>query len=111
MSNPPKRKCRNNSWNVNYKESELQQVKKQFSLSSCRNLSQYIRDLSLQAPFDIYRNRSFDAFVEEMILLRKEMEDIGKKISLTTDNELRLLQIQEEIKININKLIDICMLK
>ncbi len=110
MSRPQKKDHRNKKREVYYSQSELEQLQKDFAQSSCKTVSQYIRHLSLKSPFDIYRNSSFDAFVEEMILLRKEMEDIVKKISLTTENQLRLLQIHEEIKLSINKMIDLCML-
>lgn len=94
---------------IKYTQSEWAQVEKDFSKSSCRTYSQYIRDLTLKSPFSIYRNRSFDAFVEEIVCLRKQMQEIGGKALLTTENQIRLLQIQQQIKDSINKLIDLCM--
>jgi hypothetical protein len=111
MAKPTKKDYRNKKWVVYYKQPELAQLQKDFAQSSCKTLSQYIRHLSLKSPFDIYRNRSFDAFVDEMILLRQEMREIGQRSFLTKENELRLVQIHEEIKDRINKLIDLCMLK
>jgi uncharacterized phage infection (PIP) family protein YhgE len=94
---------------VTYSQRELEQLQEDFSKSSCGMITQYIREVSLKSPFDIYRNRAFDQFVEEVIVLRKEMQGIRENMVHTKENEIRLIQLHEEIKSSINKLMDICM--
>ena len=102
---------RNKHAQITYTEKEWIQLQNDFAQSSCTRLTQYLRDLTLKAPFDIYRNRSFDAFVEEISQLRKEMQEIAAQKPLTGLNEFRLLHLHKEIKESINKLIDLCMQK
>ena len=111
MGRPKTKVHRNKTIKVCYSPMEVEQLKKDFSKSSCRTLTQYIRDLSLKYPFQIHRNRAFDQFVEEIVELRKEMQEIRRKMVLTKENEKRITELYEEIKDKINKLIDLCMLK
>lgn len=94
---------------IHYTTREWKQLHQDFSASSCGNFTQYIRNLTLKAPFDIYRNRSFDSFVTEIVLLRQAMQELGKNPLLSTEHEKCLIQLHEEIKNQINKLIDVCM--
>jgi hypothetical protein len=111
MDKPKREENRSKRIFVSYSRRELEQMQEDFANSSCRTLTQYIRAVSLKSPFDIYRNRAFDQFVEEVVLLRKEMQEIRQKRILMTEDEVRLIQLLEQIKDSINKLIDLCMLK
>jgi hypothetical protein len=111
MGRPKIKSHRDKAIKVYYSPIEVEQLKKGFSESSCQTLTQYVRDLSLRYPFQIHRNRAFDRFTEEMIELRKEMQEIRRKMFITKENEIRLIELHEEIKDKLNKLIDLCMLK
>jgi len=89
-----------------YKE-DLERLKQAVSSSTCRSLSEYCRKLLLNKPVSIfYRSQSFDAFIEEAIALRKEMETMRQGGMFTPDGEKRLIALQEEIKQCINKIYD-----
>ena len=111
MGRPKGKENRDIERTVYYSPRELERLEKEFARSSCRTLSKYIREVSLKSPFLVYRNRAFDQFVEEVVLLRKEMQEIREKTVLTKEYEIRLIQLYEELKNSINKLIDICLQK
>ena len=49
-----------------------------FSKTTCRKLSEYARNVLLQKPVIIkFRNQSADDFLDEMILLKNELNAIG----------------------------------
>jgi hypothetical protein len=57
---------------------ELEKINTQFSKSTCRKLSDYVRKKLFDKPISIYqRNQSLDDFMAEMILLRNELNAIG----------------------------------
>ncbi len=63
-------------------EDEMEKIDKQFSVSTCQNLSEFTRKKLLEKPITIkYRNQSFDEFVSEMILLRNELSAIGNNFN------------------------------
>jgi mobilization protein MobC len=50
--------------------------------STERNISSYLRKLSLQKPVTIkYRNQSADDFLKDMLLLKKELNAIGNNFN------------------------------
>src|SRR5258706_11533004 len=102
MNRPKTKSHRGTCISIRYSPVELEKLKGFFSTSSCRTLTQYVRDLSLKYPFQIHRNRAFDQFVEEIVELRKEMQEITRKIVITKENEIRLIELYEEIKNKIN---------
>jgi|SRR5579872_394583 len=78
--------------------------------STCRSLSEYARTILAGKPVKVfYRNKSFDEFMGEAILLRKELREIREKMPLGGVNEQRLLMLMEQIKETINRIADICM--
>ena len=63
---------------VRLKESEYRALEEQFKKSTCRKFSEYLRNIMLAKPITIrYRNASADAFLTEMIGLKKELSAIG----------------------------------
>jgi hypothetical protein len=61
----------------------------------------------MREPISVfYRSKSFDEFIEESILLRNEMRAIREKTSVDALQIERLIQLQEDIKKSINKLVD-----
>ncbi len=59
--------------------SKLNNLRKKTTIKS---RSSYIRKVALQEPVTIlYRNKSADAFLEEMIILKRELHAIGNNIN------------------------------
>ncbi|WP_268225323.1 plasmid mobilization protein [Sinomicrobium oceani] len=57
---------------------EYQKLQKRFNGTTHKKLSQYLRDCLLKKPIvATYRNASLDDFMEEVSLLRKELNYIG----------------------------------
>ncbi|WP_268223531.1 plasmid mobilization protein [Sinomicrobium oceani] len=57
---------------------EYQKLQKRFQKTTCRKLSKYIRHCLFEKQvITNYRNASLDDFMEEMSLLRKELNYIG----------------------------------
>jgi len=64
---------------VKLNEAELKKLRENFANSTKRNQSEYIRSLLMGKPMTVYtRNKSLDDFLNEMILLRRELHAIGK---------------------------------
>ena len=85
---------------------EQEQLKQDASKTTCRSFSAYCRKLLLGKPVRVFfRNQSFDAFIDEAIALRKEMESLRGK-AFTSATMERLIVLQEEIKKCINKIYD-----
>jgi hypothetical protein len=86
---------------VLYTEEEFARVKKHFARSTSRTMAGYVRKVSLEEPVEItVRNASFDAFIDEIMVLRKEMAACSKE---------SLVELHVEIKNKINKIVELCM--
>jgi hypothetical protein len=67
---------------IRMNESELTQVKKNQQQTTERNMSNYIRKVSLQKPVIVkYRNQSADDFLRDMLKLKKELNAIGNNFN------------------------------
>jgi hypothetical protein len=67
--------------------------------TTCRSLSEYGRSVLLQEPVTVrYRNASADDFLEEMVLLKKELNAIGNNFNQAV-HRLHTLDKIEEIKL------------
>jgi hypothetical protein len=74
-----KKKVRNGWLNIRLNEDEEKKLENLFNRSKSSSLSEYARDVLLQAPVTIaYRNESADNFLSEMILLKNELNAIGR---------------------------------
>jgi len=92
-----------------YSEEEFRVVKKLFAQSTSKTLSNYIRNVSLQEPVEVtHRNLSFDAFVEELVLLRKELASI-RQLPLTPGTEQQIIRLHEDIRNKTYQIADLCM--
>jgi hypothetical protein len=92
---------------IRLKVKEYERLKERFANTTCRSLNRYARNVLSNAPVKVFfRNKSFDEFVEEAILLRKEMQLIREHLPFTKDSENRLVELHLEIKESINKLAD-----
>ena len=67
---------------VRLNEDEEKKLNKFFSRTTSGSLSEYARDVLLREPVNvIYRNQSADEFLAEMILLKNELNAIGKNFN------------------------------
>lgn len=110
---------------VRFQELEFKYLEIQCKKSTCRKISEYVRNILLQKPVVVtYRNASADAFLAEMIGLKNELSAIGnnfnqavKKLhTLNSVPEIRLWLIfneslreafikkTEEIKVRMNQI-------
>lgn len=81
---------------------ELQQLKAKLANSTCYSLSQYVRKCCLEEPVTVlYRNQSFDEFVNEIVLLRKLLQDI-----LDKGKDEKVAEMITIIKQTINQIAD-----
>jgi hypothetical protein len=83
---------------VRFKEAEYKKINAGFRTTTQQKLSGYIRNVLLQKPVTVYtRNQSFDAFVAEMILLRRELSSIGNNFNQAV-RKLHTMEHLSEIK-------------
>lgn len=62
--------------------SEYDKVQQSFEHTTCKKLSDYIRQVLLNKPTVVtYRNTSVDDFMAEMVLLRKELNAMGNNLN------------------------------
>ena len=99
-------------------EVEYSDIEQRWTASTSRKLSEYIRKCIFRKQIvTTYRNRSLDEFMEEMILLRKELNAIGnnfnqsvKKLHTTSGGQefkAWILGHELERKVIFNKIDDI----
>ena len=63
---------------VRFTEKEFEKVNNQFSKSTCRKISEYVRKVLLEKPIKTYqRNQSLDDLMAELIVLRNELNSIA----------------------------------
>jgi len=61
---------------------EYEKVEGEFKGTTSSQLSQYIRSVLLDKPVVVkYRNESLDAFMEEIILLKQELNAVGNNFN------------------------------
>ena len=78
-------------------EEDLQKLEERLANSTCRTMSEYGRKLLLGKPVTVlYRNQSLDAFIDEAIALRTEMEQVRKGLTFSKENEIRLILLQDQ---------------
>jgi hypothetical protein len=104
-----KKQNRDQRLRLYYTREEYQRVKVLMAQSNHRTMSGYVRQISLGKPVVVaVRNRSFDLFIDEIIILRKELAAIMRGVALTTEQKERIIAIQEEVRILINKIAQLC---
>lgn len=68
--------------NLRFKPEEYQLLEKRFKKTSFRKLSEYMRSVLLEKPVTVYyRDKAMDDLLEEMILLRQELNAIGNNLN------------------------------
>ncbi len=67
---------------VRFNEEERKKLNRLCNKAHCNSLSEYARDVLLEEPVTIkFRNQSADDLLEEMILLKKELNAIGNNFN------------------------------
>jgi DNA-binding FadR family transcriptional regulator len=95
---------------VRYTPEEFARLKKAFAKTAYNQIGTYARRMTLQEPIAIVqRNGSFDSFVEEIGVLRKEMATLRMSGDFSPENQQRLLQFHQQIQVAIDKIVDLCM--
>jgi predicted nucleic acid-binding OB-fold protein len=83
---------------VRLNEDEEKKLNKFYSRTTSNSLSEYARDVLLKEPVNVrYRNQSADEFLTEMILLKNELNAIGKNFNQVV-HKLHTLDRIAEIK-------------
>jgi len=91
-------KIRSKWLTIRLNEDEEKKLQRYYSKTTCNALSEYARDVLLKDPVTIkYRNQSADDFLEEMILLKKELNAIGNNFNQAV-HKLHTLDHVSEIK-------------
>ena len=92
------KKVRSKWFPIRLSEDEKKKLDLLYSRTTCNSLSEYARDVLLQEPVNIiYRNQSADEFLEEMVLLKNELNAIGKNFNQAV-HKLHTLDHVPEIK-------------
>ena len=75
---------------------EYTKIEKKWKVSDCRKLSDYVRSMLFEQPtVTTYRNRSVDDFMEEMGLLRTELNHIGNNFNQSVKRLHTLSEVEE----------------
>ena len=83
---------------VRLNEEEEKKLNNFYSRTTSNSLSEYARDVLLKEPVNVlYRNQSADEFLTEMILLKNELNAIGKNFNQVV-HKLHTLDHIAEIK-------------
>ena len=70
-----------------FKPNEFLILDNRFKKTRFRKLSEYIRSVLLEKPITVnYRDRSMDEILEELILLRRELNAIGNNLNQAVRN-------------------------
>ena len=93
-----KRKIRSKWLTIRLNEDEEKKLNQFYSRTTSNALSEYARDVLLREPVNIlYRNQTADEFLEEMILLKKELNAIGNNFNQAV-HKLHTLDHDPQIK-------------
>ena len=83
---------------IRLNENEQKKLNQLYSRTTSNSLSEYARDVLLKEPVNIiFRNQTADDFLAEMILLKNELNAIGKNFNQVV-HKLHTLDHVPEIK-------------
>ncbi len=83
---------------IRFNEAERSKLDKLYKKTTCNSVGEYIRSVLLKEPVIIrFRNQSADDFLEEILLLRKELNAIGNNFNQLV-HKLHTLDSIPEIK-------------
>jgi len=91
-----KKEKRTRKVTVRFTQTEYEKLENKFQNTTSSQLSHYVRNVLLEKPIVIkYRNQSLDAFMEEIILLKQELNAIGNNFNQAVKKLHTLKQITE----------------
>ncbi len=94
-----KTEVRNKMIVVRVNSTEFEQVEKLRKQSTERNISSYIRKLSLNKPLTVkYRNQSADDFLKQMLELKRDLNGVGNNFNQAV-HKLHLLDKIPEFRV------------
>ena len=83
---------------IRLNEDEEKKLNQLYSRTTSNTLSEYARDVLLREPVNIrYRNQTADDFLEEMILMKKELNAIGNNFNQSV-HKLHTFDHNDQIK-------------
>jgi len=92
---------------MNVTRQQHEQLKKEFSASTCRSLNIYLRKRVFEGRVTVaYRNKSMDDFLTEAMRLRKLLEDAWTIGLFDPASRERYLVVMAKIKEQINQIAD-----
>src|SRR5687768_801759 len=92
------KKIRSKWLTIRLNEDEEKKLNQLYGRSTSNAISEYARDVLLKEPVNIlYRNQTADEFLEEMILLKKELNAIGNNFNQVV-HRLHILDHDSQIK-------------
>lgn len=92
------KKVRSKWLTIRLNEGEEKKLNNLYSKTTSNGLSEYARDVLLRQPVNIlYRNQTADEFLAQMILLKNELNAIGKNFNQVV-HKLHTLDHVHEIK-------------
>ena len=93
-----KKQARSKWLTIRLDEAEEKKINRFYSRTTSSSLSEYARDVLLKEPVTIlYRNQSADEFLSEVILLKTELNAIGKNFNQAV-HKLHTLDRDSQIK-------------
>ncbi len=100
MSRNSSKKPEGKGLHIHVSKEDFQRLQQGLANSTCWTMTEYCRKLLTGKPITVfYRNQSFDAFIEEAIILRKRLQLLGQGDEL-------LIPLIDDIKNCINKIYD-----
>jgi len=98
MADKKKKEARTKWVNTRFNATEYEALIKLFRQTTCRDLGQYIRNVTLEKPVSVrYRNQSVDDFLADMVSLRRELNAIGNNFNQAV-HRLHTLSFVPEIQ-------------
>jgi hypothetical protein len=96
MKDPQERRTR---WvNTRFTASEYEQLQRSFKKTTCKDMGQYMRNCVFHKPVFIKtRNESTDDFLADMVVLRQELNAIGRNFNQAV-HRLHTLDFVPEIQ-------------
>ena len=95
---------------VRYTTEEFLRLKKAFARSGYNQRGTYARKMTLGDPIEIIQRKgSFDSFIEEIAMLRKELAVLRCEPGLSSEVQERMIALHQQIQETIDKIIIICM--
>lgn len=74
-------------YNIRLKPDEYQLLNRRFKKTQFRKLSEYMRSVLLEKPVTVtYRDKGMDDVLEELVLLRRELNAIGNNLNQAMRN-------------------------